>query len=234
MVRLQTRMMAVLRGLVFACLRVNVSMSRTPVLQRVSVAAQRLAMSLCIEWSCEVSCWGVGARMGLVTSTPCMSSPCGCVGTLSDCRVTAVWLGGYAEWSYDGECTNASARECSNSCKMESARSRRRREMGDVAVCLRRGLNRTRASSTVGGVVWRLLREGAIRWRRSSSCTSRRRWVARRQCSCIYRAVWATVMEWWVYPGEDELREWRCCGLGGDGVRRWCAALATSTCSFVT
>ena len=27
-------------------------------------------------------------------------------------------------------------------------------------------------------------------------------------------------MEWWVYPGEDELREWRCCGLGGDGVRR--------------
>ena len=31
MVRLQTRMMAVLRGVVFACLRVNVSMSRTPV-----------------------------------------------------------------------------------------------------------------------------------------------------------------------------------------------------------
>ena len=87
MVRLQTRMMAVLRGVVFACLRVNVSMSRTAVSQRVSVAAQRLAMSLCIEWSCEVSCWGVGARMGLVTSTPCMSSPCGWVGTLSDCRV---------------------------------------------------------------------------------------------------------------------------------------------------
>ena len=83
MVRLQTRMMAVLRGVVFACLRVNVSMSRTPVSQRVSVAAQRLAMSLCIEWSCEVSCWGVGARMGLVTSTPCMSSPCDWVGTLS-------------------------------------------------------------------------------------------------------------------------------------------------------
>ena len=38
MMRLQTRMMAVLRGLVFACLRVNVSMSRTPVSQRVSVA----------------------------------------------------------------------------------------------------------------------------------------------------------------------------------------------------
>ena len=49
--RLQTRMMAVLRGVVFACLRVNVSMSRTPVSQRVSVAAQRLAMLLCIEWS---------------------------------------------------------------------------------------------------------------------------------------------------------------------------------------
>ena len=159
MVRLQTRMMAVLRGLVFACLRVNVSMSRTPVLQRVSVAAQRLAMSLCIEWSCEVSCWGVGARMGLVTSTPCMSSPCGWVGTLSGATMEGV------------------------------TRFRRRREMGDVAVCLRRGLNRTRASSTVGGVVWRLLREGTIRWRRSSSCTSRRRWVARRQCSCIYRAV---------------------------------------------
>ena len=228
MVRLQTRMMAVLRGLVFACLRVNVSMSRTPVLQRVSVAAQRLAMSLCIEWSCEVSCWGVGARMGLVTSTPCMSSPCGCVGTLSDCRVTAVWLGGYAEWSYDGECTNASARECSNSCKMESARSRRRREMGDVAVCLR-GLNHARASNTVGGVVWRLLREGAIQWRRSSSCTSRRRWVARRQCSCIHRTVWARVMEWWIYPGEDELREWRwvmdlAAMVCGDGVRRWLQA----------
>ena len=91
MVQLQTRMMAVLRGVVFACLRVNVSMSRTPVSQRVSVAAQRLAMSLCTEWSCEVSCWGVGARMGLATSTPCMSSPCGCVGTLSDCRVTG-WV----------------------------------------------------------------------------------------------------------------------------------------------
>lgn len=72
MVRLQTRMMAVLRGLVFACLRVNASMSWTPVLQRVSVAAQRLAILLCIEWSCKVCCWGVGARMGLVTSTPCM------------------------------------------------------------------------------------------------------------------------------------------------------------------
>ena len=87
MVRLQTRMMTVLRELVmelvFACLRVNVSMSRTPVSQRVSVAAQRLAMLLCIEWSCEVCCWGVSARMGLVTSTPCMSSPCGCcVGTV--------------------------------------------------------------------------------------------------------------------------------------------------------
>ena len=60
MVRLQTRMMAVLRGvvmeMVFACLRVNASMSWTPVLQRVSVAAQRLVMLLCIEWSCEV-CW---------------------------------------------------------------------------------------------------------------------------------------------------------------------------------
>ena len=65
MVRLQTRMMAVLRGLVFACLRVNASMSWTPVLQR-------LAILLCIEWSCKVCCWGVGARMGLVTSTPCM------------------------------------------------------------------------------------------------------------------------------------------------------------------
>ena len=85
MVRLQTRMMAVLRGLVFACLRVSVSMSRTPVSQRVSVAVQHLVMLLCIEWSCEVSCWGVGARMGLATSTPCMSSPCGC-------RVAAVWL----------------------------------------------------------------------------------------------------------------------------------------------
>ena len=73
--------------------------------------------------------------------------------------MTAVWLGGYAEWSYDGECTNASARECSNSCKMESARSRRRREMGDVAVCLR-GLNHARASSTVGGVVWRAVTRG--------------------------------------------------------------------------
>ena len=32
--------------------------------------------------------------------------------------------------------------------------------MGDVAVCLRRGLNRTRASSTVGGVVWRAVMKG--------------------------------------------------------------------------
>lgn len=120
MMRLQTRMMAVLRGLVFACLRVNVSMSRTPVLQRVSVAAQRLAMSLCIEWSCEVSCWGVGARMGLVTSTPCMSSPCGCVGTLSDCRVTAVWLGGYAAWSYDGECAFQETARDGRCCRVPS------------------------------------------------------------------------------------------------------------------
>ena len=38
---------------------------------------------------------------------------------------------------------------------MESARSRRRREMGDVVMCLRRDLNHVRASNTVGGVVWR-------------------------------------------------------------------------------
>ena len=38
-------------------------------------------------------------------------------------------------------------------------RSMRRREMGDVAVCLR-GLNHARASSTVGGVVWRAVMKG--------------------------------------------------------------------------
>lgn len=48
----------------------------------------------------------------------------------------------------------------SGGATMESARSRRQREMGDVAVCLRRGLNHTRASSTVGGTVWR----AATRW----------------------------------------------------------------------
>ena len=121
MVRLQTRMKAVLRGVVFACLRVNVSMSWTPVSQRVSVAVQRLTMLLCIECSCEVCCWGVGARMGLVTSTPCMSSPC-------DCRLTAVWLPcGFAEWrSYDGECTFQETARDGRCCRVPSARSQSR------------------------------------------------------------------------------------------------------------
>ena len=119
MVRLQTRMMAVLRGLVFACLRVNASMSWTPVLQRVSVAAQRLAMLLCIEWSCEVSCWGVGARMGLATSTPCMSSPCGC-------RVELRWrvhgrVGeGVLEQLQDGECAFQETARDGRCCRVPS------------------------------------------------------------------------------------------------------------------
>ena len=38
-------------------------------------------------------------------------------------------------------------------------RSMRRREMGDIAMCLR-DLNHARASSTVGGVVWRAVTRG--------------------------------------------------------------------------
>lgn len=38
-------------------------------------------------------------------------------------------------------------------------RSMRRREMGDIAMCLR-DLNHARASSTVGGVVWRAVTKG--------------------------------------------------------------------------
>ena len=38
-------------------------------------------------------------------------------------------------------------------------RSMRRREMGDIAMCLR-DLNHARASNTVGGVVWRAVTKG--------------------------------------------------------------------------
>ena len=69
------------------------------------------------------------------------------VGTLSDCRVAAVWLPCGCVGTLSG-------------ATMEGVtRSMRRREMGDIAMCLR-DLNHARASSTVGGVVWRAVTKG--------------------------------------------------------------------------
>ena len=102
--------------------------------------------------------------------------------------------------------------------------------MGDVAVCLRRSLNHTRASSTVGGVVWRAVTRGCYP-------------VETIVELYIKATLGGTTAVFMYLQGSMSY---------GDGVvgiswrgrvervamlwtwRRWCAALATSTCSSVT
>ena len=108
-------------------------------------------------------------------------------------------------------------------------RSMRRREMGDVAMCLR-DLNHARASNTVGGVVWRAVTKGC--------------YPVETIVELYIKATLGDTTAMFMYPQDS---------MGyGDGVvsvswrgrvervamlwtwRRWCAAMATSTCSFVT
>ena len=93
--------------------------------------------------------------------------PCGWMGMLSDCRVGTL----------------------SGGATMESARSRRRREMGDVAVCLRRGLDSIRE---------RAIRSVELVWR-----------AATRGCYPVEEVELYSEARV-EHFAEDELREWRC------------------------
>ena len=113
---------------------------------------------------------------------------------------------------------------------MESARSRRRREMGDVAVCLRRSLNHTRASSTVGGVVWRAVTRGC--------------YPVETIVELYIKATLGGTTAMFMYLQGSMSYGDGVVGISWRGRvervamlwtwRRWCAALATSTCSSVT
>lgn len=103
-------------------------------------------------------------------------------------------------------------------------RSMRRREMGDVAMCLR-DLNHARASNTVGGVVWRAVTRGY--------------YPVETIVELYIKATLGDTTAMFMYP-QDSMGygdgvvgvSWRGrvervamgCGLGGDGVRRWLQA----------
>ena len=96
--------------------------------------------------------------------------------------------------------------------------------MGDVAVCLR-GLNHARASSTVGGVVWRAVTRGyypvetIVELYIKATLGGTTAMFMYLQGSMSYGDGVVGVS----WRGRVE-RVAMGCGLGGDGVRRWLQA----------